>query len=198
MGLSLDATAGQTPLGEEERDGLLITTIATRGELDEFEQLGVEHAVTWTMSIRPRTDRILTEDFLRELHRRMFCDVWRWAGEYRRTNKDLGVDKLRIPVEIRKLLDDCRYWIDHGIFTEDEIGVRLRHRLVSVHPFANGNGRHSRLVADTLVTFGFGRTVFSCGSVNLTAPGAARAAYLSALRGADEGDYAALITFARS
>jgi Fic-DOC domain mobile mystery protein B len=197
VGLDLDPTAGQTPLVDDERDGLLITTITTRGQLDEFEQLGVEQAVTWTMSVRPDTDRILTEGFLKELHGRMFREVWQWAGEYRRTMKNIGVEPHQIPIEIRNLVDDCRYWIDHGTFGEDEVCVRFSHRLVSVHPFANGNGRHSRLMADTLVKFGLGRSPFSWGSTNLTTPGAARAAYLSALHAADQGDYAPLVEFAR-
>jgi Fic-DOC domain mobile mystery protein B len=149
------------------------------------------------MATRPAVERILTDDFVRELHRRMFREVWRWAGEYRRTNKNIGVESHRAPVEIRKLLDDCRYWIDHGTFGADELCLRFSHRLVSVHPFANGNGRHSRLMADTLVKYGLRGPVFSWGSTSLAAPGAARTAYLSALRAADQGDYAPLIDFAR-
>jgi len=111
MGLDLDFTEGQTPLDEDEKDGLLITSITTRGELDEFEQLGVEKATSWTLQTKPDLKRILTENFVLELHKRMFADIWQWAGEYRTSNKNLGVDRTRIRVEVKKLLDDCKYWI---------------------------------------------------------------------------------------
>jgi Fic-DOC domain mobile mystery protein B len=197
MGLDLDITDGQTPLDEDEKEGLLITTITTRGELDEFEQLGVERAIEWTMTRKLDLRQILTEDFVRELHKRMFGDIWKWAGQFRTSNKNLGVDKNEIRIELRNVLDDCRYWIDHTVFSEDEIAVRLSHRVVTIHPFTNGNGRHSRLMADILVSHGFGGPHFSWGRINLTAPGAARSAYLKAHREADKNDYQSLIDFAR-
>ncbi len=197
MGLDLDTTDGQTPLDEDEKEGLLITTITTRGELDEFEQLGVEGAIEWTMRRKLGLQHILTEELVKELHGRMFGDIWKWAGQFRTSNKNLGVDKNHIRTEVKKLLDDCRYWIDHNVFAEDEIAVRFSHRIVTIHPFSNGNGRHSRLIADILVSHGFGGLPFSWGSINLTAQGAARSAYLEALREADENDYRSLIEFAR-
>lgn len=127
----------------------------------------------------------------------MFDDIWRWAGEYRTSNKNIGVDKAQIRIEIKKLLDDCRYWIERRVFDEDEIAVRFSHRMVVIHPFSNGNGRHSRLIADTLVSFGFGKPHFSWGSINLTAQGAARSVYLNALREADQNNYLPLVEFAR-
>jgi len=127
----------------------------------------------------------------------MFQGIWRWAGKYRTSNKNLGVDRTQIRVEVRKLLDDCSYWVDHKIFNEDEVAVRLSHRIVGIHPFANGNGRHSRLLADTLVSFGLGKSHFSWGSVNLTTQGAARLAYLHALCEADGNNYGPLIEFTR-
>jgi Fic-DOC domain mobile mystery protein B len=197
MGLDLDLTDGQTPLDEDEKAGLLITSITTHGELDEFEQLGVEKATAWTLRAKPDIRRILTDDFVLELHKRMFEDIWQWAGEYRTSNKNLGVDKTQIRVEVKKLLDDCKYWIEHKTFDDDEIAIRFSHRMVFIHPFANGNGRHSRLIADTLVSFGLGKSYFSWGSINLTSPGAARSAYLAALREADQNNYRPLIEFAR-
>lgn len=197
MGLDLDYTEGQTPLDEDEKEGLLIATVTTRGELDEFEQLGVERAIEWTMRRKIALQQILTEDFVKELHKRMFEDVWKWAGEFRTSNKNRGVDKNQIRIELKNLLDDCRYWIDHRVFSEDEIAVRFSHRIVTIHPFANGNGRHSRLIADVLVSHGLGQPNFSWGSIDLTAPGAATLAYLKALHEADEDDYRSLIEFAR-
>ncbi|HSD62464.1 MAG TPA: mobile mystery protein B [Ignavibacteriaceae bacterium] len=197
MGLDLDYTDGQTPLDEDEKEGLLIPTITTRGELDEFEQLGVEKANEWLLTKKFSIDKILTEEFVRDLHRRMFSEIWKWAGEFRRSEKNIGVDPVMIPIQLRNLLDDSKYWIENKVFDEDEIAVRLSHRIVWIHPFANGNGRHSRLIADVLVNKGFGKPYFTWGSVNLTKEGEARDKYLAALRVADQHDYNPLIEFAR-
>ena len=197
MGLNLEYSDGQTPLSEDEKDGLLIPTITTRGDLDEFEQFGVENAIEWTRRRTISLPDILTEEFVLELHRHMFKNIWQWAGTFRTTNKNLGVDKNEIRTEIRKLLDDCRYWIDQQTFDKDEIAVRFSHRIVSIHPFVNGNGRHSRLIADILVSHGLGRPHFTWGSISLTAKDSARAAYLHALRQADALNYHELIQFAR-
>lgn len=197
MGLDIDFSEGQTPIDEDERNSLLIKTITTRGELNEFEQLGVEKAVEWSRKRKFGLDQILSEEFLKDLHRVMFEDIWKWAGEFRKSNKNLGVDWNEIRVELKKLLDDAKYWTANGVFDVDETAVRFSHRIVSIHPFANGNGRHSRLIADIMVSHGYGRPPFSWGSVSLVAQGAARSAYLSALRDADINDYRALIEFAR-
>jgi Fic-DOC domain mobile mystery protein B len=197
MGLDLDYSDGQTPLDEDEKEGLLIPTVTTRGELDEFEQLGVEKANEWLLNKKFSVNKILTEDFVKELHKRMFNDVWKWAGEFRKTNKNIGVDKFMIGPELKNLLDDCKYWIEKKVFSEDEMAVRLSHRMVLIHPFANGNGRHSRLIADVLITKGFGKAYFTWGSVSLIKQGDARTKYLAALRAADKNDYKSLIEFAR-
>jgi len=196
MGLDLDYMNGQTPLDEDEKDGLLIPTITNRGELDEFEQLGVEKANEWLLSRKFSVNKILTENFVKDLHKRMFKDIWKWAGEFRKSNKNIGVDKFIIGMELKNLLDDCNYWIENKVFSEDEIAVRLSHRMVLIHPFANGNGRHSRLMADILITKGFGKPYFTWGSVNLTKEGEARKKYLEALRAADQNDYKSLIEIA--
>lgn len=197
MGLELDYTNGQTPLDEDEKEGLLIPNITTRGELDEFEQLGVEQVTEWSMKRTFQVAQILTETFVSELHKRMFGDIWRWAGYFRTSNKNLGVDKSQIRIELKKLMDDGRYWIHEKTLSGDEIAVRFSHRLVTIHPFANGNGRHSRLIADILVSHGFGRPHFSWGSINLTAKGEARSKYIQALKEADQNNYKPLIEFAR-
>ncbi len=197
MGLNLDYTDGQTPLDEDEKEGILIPSITTRGELDEFEQLGVEKANEWLLSKKLNINKILTEEFIKDLHKRMFGDIWKWAGEFRKTNKNIGVDKFLIETELKNLLDDCKYWIEKEVFSEDEIAVRLSHRIVLIHPFTNGNGRHSRLMADVIITKGFGKPYFTWGSVSLTKQGDARRKYLAALREADENNYSPLIKFAR-
>ncbi|MBI2429051.1 MAG: mobile mystery protein B [Ignavibacteriales bacterium] len=197
MAVNLDYTDGQTPLDEDEKEGLLIPTITTRGELDEFEQHGVEKAIEWTLRRTIPLPDILTEDFVKQLHKRMFNEIWKWAGQFRTTNKNIGVDKNAIAVEIKKLMDDCRYWVEYKPFGDDEIAVRFSHRMVQIHPFSNGNGRHSRLIADILVNHGLGKPVFTWGSAKLTAKGTARSAYLNALREADRNNFKPLVEFAR-
>lgn len=200
MGLDIQYDEGQTPLDEDEKEGLKISNITTRGELDELEQRNIEDAVRWTLSRRKRFTmaEVLTEEFVRLVHTKMLGDVWDWAGSFRNSNKNIGVDKYQISIELRQLLDDCKYWIEHGTFSLDEIAVRFKHRIVFIHCFANGNGRHSRLMADILIERVLGGNVFTWGAENLVNTGEYRATYLHALREADNGNFELLIQFARS
>ena len=198
MGLDLEYINGQTPLDEEEKDGLLILTIATRGELDEFEQQNIEKAVQWILGRTFKPELFFTEDFVRMLHKRMYADVWAWAGEFRKTNKNIGVDKWKIPSDLKYLLDDAKYWHENNTYTQDEIAVRFKHRIVSIHCFPNGNGRHSRLMADIIIEQIYKQSVFSWGAANLSDEGYTRKSYLKAVKTADRGDYRLLLAFARS
>ena len=198
MGIDFAYEEGQTPLDEEEKEGLLISTITTREELDEFEQLNIQKAIEWTLRRRFKKEKILTEDFIKDLHKRMFGDVWRWAGTFRNSNKNIGIDRFQIGTEFRKLLDDTKYWIEYQIYEPDEIAIRFKHRIVSIHCFANGNGRHSRLMADLLIDQVFSLPVYSWGSSNLVKADKIRAAYLAAIKQADIGNMKPLIAFSRS
>lgn len=198
MGLDLEYINGQTPLDEEEKDGLLILTIATRGELDEYEQQNIEKAVQWILGRTFKPELFFTEDFVRMLHKRMYADVWAWAGEFRKTNKNIGVDKWKIPSDLKYLLDDAKYWHENNTYTQDEIAVRFKHRIVSIHCFPNGNGRHSRLLADIIIEKIYKQPVFSWGAANLSDEGDTRKSYLKAVKTADRGDYSLLLAFARS
>lgn len=198
MGLDLDYIDGQTPLDEDEKEGLLIKTIATRGELDEFEQQNIEQAVLWTLRRSFKADTVFTEEFIRAVHKRMYNNVWTWAGEFRKTNKNIGVDKWQIPTELRYLLDDVKFWYANNTYSPDEISIRLKHRLVSIHCFPNGNGRHSRLLADIVIEKIFKLPHYTWGAGNLVKQGDQRTAYLSAIRAADAGDIQPLINFAKS
>jgi fido (protein-threonine AMPylation protein) len=104
MGLKLEYIEGQTPIDEDEKEGLLIPTISTRGELDEFEQANIQQAVEWTLKSKSQKNELLTEDFLLLVHKKMFNEVWQWAGTKRKTNKNIGVDKFQISIETRKLI----------------------------------------------------------------------------------------------
>lgn len=198
MGLELEYIYGQTPLDEEEKEGLLKKTVSTRAELDEQEQLNIEESKVWLLKTKLNLDKILTEEFIKELHIKMFGTVWRWAGTYRRSNKNIGIDKIEIPFQLRQLIDNTKYWIENKTFSEDEIVIRFSHRLVQIHLFPNGNGRHSRLIADVLMNKGFGKDEFTWGSTNLTTAGTVRSLYLTALRNADSGNFKDLIAFAHS
>jgi Fic-DOC domain mobile mystery protein B len=198
MGLDLEYIDGQTPLDEEEKEGLLIPTIATRGELDEFEQQNIEQAVLWYLGKSFKPDNLFTEQFICNLHKRMYGNVWAWAGTFRKTNKNIGVDKHQIPMQLKYLLDDAKYWLTNNTYSPDEFAIRFKHRLVSIHCFANGNGRHSRLVADIIIEKLLKMHHYSWGAANLVKQGDSRKAYITAVRAADAGDIHQLINFARS
>lgn len=198
MGLILDYHYGQTPLSEEETDGLRIKSIATHGELDEFEQLNIQKAVQWAMSKRFTQPTILTEQFIKKVHRQMFSEVWKWAGTFRQSEKNLGVAWHQIGLDLRQLLDDTNFWIANSTFPPDEIVLRFKHRLVSIHCFPNGNGRHARLIADIMIENIFELPIFNWNNSNIVRPDETRNNYITALKAADNGSIKELIAFARA
>jgi len=183
-----------TPLTPEEMRDLIPAHIAYRRELNEAEQENIVRAQEWALSRRRDP---LSEKFVKDLHRRMLGDVWQWAGKFRTSARNIGIDYWQIPVALRQLLDDAKAWIEYSAYPPDEIAVRFHHRLVQIHPFPNGNGRHSRLMAD-LLAMQLGRERFSWGRGSLRTAGAARARYVEALRAADDHDIAPLLVFARA
>lgn len=185
---------GATPIDPDEKAGLKFAHVTTRGELDELEQANIEQGLGW-LSRRRRRD-ILDDGFLRTLHRRLFGDVWRWAGSYRSTEKNIGVAPFQIGVQVRMLLGDARYWSQHGVYEPLEAAARFHHRLVQIHPFANGNGRHGRIATDILLqdVYRHPPIVWADG-VDLQADTARRTAYIAALRAADRGDVGPLLAF---
>jgi len=193
---------GATPLDATDIAGLIPTWVATRGDLDQVEQENIAKALVWSVAHGPETlAALLSDDMLRSLHRRMFGDVWRWAGVYRMHDTNLGVHWPYIGTRVCDLVADvtaqtldpeCLTW------SADELSVRFHHRLVTIHPFPNGNGRHARFAADLLVGI-LGEPPFTWGGADLARVGSARTRYLAALRHADERlDYRPLIEFARS
>lgn len=198
MGLIITYYEGQTPIDDDEKQGLLIPTVGTRSELDEFEQLNIEDAIQWMLKSSFDPDIVLTEKFILNVHKRMFGNVWRWAGRFRKSNKNIGVDKWQIPVELKILCDDCQFWIKNTVYEPDELAIRFKHRLVKIHCFSNGNGRHSRLMGDIIIHKIFNQPLFTWGINDLTHQSTIRSKYLSAIREADNGNYAQLLAFARS
>jgi Fic-DOC domain mobile mystery protein B len=186
-----------TPLTPEEHDGL-IPNLATHEELNEWERDNILRARQWALGDRQLT-RLdpMTEDYIRELHNRMFDQTWTWAGTYRNTEKNLGVLVAHIRERLAQCLGNAKYWLENKTYNLDECAIRFHYELVVIHAFPNGNGRHARLVAD-IVAAKYERSVFSWGSTDLIPAGKARATYLTALRAADHGDIKEILKFARS
>ena len=189
---------GQTPLDEEEKRDL-IPIVLIRQDLDRFEQQNILEARKWIMkkSAIARYD-IHAEKFLLQLHTRMFKHVWKWAGNYRKSNKNIGVEFFLIPIEVKKLLQDLTFWLENNTYSLEDLPVVVHHRLVKIHLFPNGNGRHARLYAD-IMTLKYGQPPLTWGGkVNLNEPNKIRTQYIQALREADYGNYQPLLTFSRN
>lgn len=189
---------GQTPLDEDEKRDL-IPTLITREDLDAFEQENILEARKWIMqkSVLAKQD-IFTEKFILNLHKRMYGHVWKWAGTYRKSNKNIGIEYYLVPTELRQLLDDANYWLENETYSVTDLAIIFHHRLVKIHLFPNGNGRHARLCADVIVAKYGGDKLTWGGNSDLTKPDDIRKAYIAALREADAGDYESLLEFARS
>lgn len=185
---------GATPLAEEEREGLRFRHIETRGELDRMEQANMVDGLRWLG--RQKAPDVLTEAFALKLHQKLFGEVWRWAGRFRSTEKNIGVAPHQIAMQLRLLLDNTRYQAEHQSYPPLELALRFHHRLVQVHPFPNGNGRHARIMTDALLRYCLGHAPIlweGRGSGHLQLPGEHRAAYIQALRAADARDFAPLL-----
>jgi Fic-DOC domain mobile mystery protein B len=190
--------AGQTPLDEEEKRDL-IPSLVTREDLDAFEQENILEARKWVMqkSVLSKLD-VFSEKFLLNLHKRMYGHVWKWAGTFRKTNKNIGVDKIYLATELHTLLGDAQYWLEYQTYPISDLAVIFHHRLVKIHLFPNGNGRHARMCADVIVAKFGGEKLSWGGNSDLTKPDEIRTRYIAALREADGGNYEPLLAFARS
>ena len=194
--IDFDYPEDATPLDPNETKGLLLSHITTRTELDRWEQDNINEALAWIDQRKPKN--ILEESFIKLLHKKMFCNVWKWAGTFRQSEKNIGIVWYMVPIELKQLCDDVEYWIENKTFSEDEIAAIFHHRLVSIHPFANGNGRHARLMADILLENVLHKSPFTWGRASLTNAGTTRKQYIQSLVAADKGDYKPLLAFVRS
>ena len=186
---------GNTPLSPEELADL-IPNLATKEELNEWERENILLARGWALGDRTNAMEIASDEYIRKLHGKMFDQTWKWAGEYRRTEKNIGVPFHELRERLMALLGDVRYWIENKTYSPDETALRFHHRLALIHPFPNGNGRHARLIADVLA-MRLGRPAFTWGAANLIEESEARNRYLEAIRAADNGDIQPLLKFAR-
>jgi Fic-DOC domain mobile mystery protein B len=189
---------GATNLSPEDRRGILQTWITHRAELNKAEAQNILAGAAWARRRRGLNPADLLDDkYAKALHKRMFGDVWNWAGKYRDRESNIGAKPHLIATEVSALFNDARYWLEHKTYEPDELAARLHHRLVCIHPFPNGNGRLTRMMADLLVER-LGRKPFTWGRGSLTEVSELRASYMAALRAADDHDIEPLLHFARS
>ncbi len=194
--MNFDYPPGATPIDPDETEGLLLSHITNRAELDRWEQDNIKEAEEWAFRRKPRD--LISTNFTCRLHKRMFDRVWKWAGVLRKSDKNIGVEAWEIRSSLKDLLEDVKIWIEQEVYVPDEIAARFHHRLVAIHLFANGNGRHARLMTDLLLVHILEQPPFTWGSESLVQAGHCRANYISALRAADRHDYRPLLEFVRS
>jgi Fic-DOC domain mobile mystery protein B len=193
MTAAMEYPEGATPLDPDELSGLKFKHISTREQLDELEQVNIESGLRWLA--RHKGD-VLTDGFAVTLHKRLFGDVWNWAGSFRKTGKNIGIEPVQIGVQLRALMDDARFWAEHNTYPAPEAAIRLHHRLVQIHPFPNGNGRHARIMADAALARVYGAEAIDwAGGHDLQKMNGRRAAYIAALKAADRGDILPLMRF---
>jgi Fic-DOC domain mobile mystery protein B len=193
--MKFEYAVGATPLGSDEINGLIPLHITIQSQLNEWEAANILKAESWLFSANHGD--FLTIDFIKSLHLKMFNATWKWAGKFRTTERNIGITPYKITADLSQLLEDVRYQIINKSFSLDEIAYRFHHRLVAIHPFPNGNGRHSRLMTDLLLAQA-GQVRFTWGRYKLETESPVRKQYINALRAADKHDYAALAIFVRS
>ena len=190
----MDDPDGATPIDPDELEGLKFSHIETRDELDQLEQQNIQEGYNWLARQRKYKD-FISEDFLKALHEKLFGSVWSWAGQFRRSEKNIGIDPIHIPEELRNLLDDAKFWVENKTFSREEFAARFHHRLVKIHPFANGNGRHARIMTDVILEKGLGVAPVNWGATPLEKESEHCQNYIQALRAADKNDYGQLLEF---
>ncbi len=198
MALTAPPAAGATPLRAEDLEGLKLPHLSTLAQLNEAEAANILDGQRW--ALRARTSQLpdlLTDDYLQRLHAAMFGAVWRWAGEFRNHDTNIGCGFTEIRPQLRALYGEAAGWLEFGTYPAEEFAIRLHHRVVLIHPFANGNGRHARLLADVVLLRHFKRARLAWGGGSLDNADPDRERYLDALRAADHHDYRALIEFTR-
>ena len=190
----MDYPDGATPLDLDEMEGLRFKHVSTRGELDQLEQANITQGLQWLD--KQKSPDVLNEEFVCDLHKRLFGDVWKWAGSFRRTEKNIGIDPVQIAIQLRQLLDDAHFWVENDIYPSKELAARFHHRLVYIHLFPNGNGRHARVMADVVLTKLLDEQPIDwAGGYRLEDMNERRNEYIAGLRAADGHDFATLLEF---
>jgi len=194
MSDALEYPDGATPLDPDEMAGLRLQHISTRGELNQLEQANIIEGMNWLK--KQKAPDILSEGFVCDLHKKLFGQVWQWAGQFRTTEKNIGVDPRQVAVQLRQLLDNAQYWLDNDTHPPKELAARFHHRLVHIHLFSNGNGRHARIMADAILTKLMDEPAIDwAGGYKLEKMNERRDQYIAALRAADDHDFEKLFDF---
>lgn len=181
---------GATPLDPAELVGLKLKHVGARRELDEVEQANIIAGLLWLRA--QRLTRVTDMALLVQLHKQLFGEVWSWAGSFRKTEKNIGVDPLQISQQLRNLLDDAVAWHRYQTYPPRQALLRLHHGIVKIHPFANGNGRFARIYTDWVADKLYGIAPIQWGNADLQRTSAIRGAYIAALRAADGNDFSPL------
>lgn len=199
MTVLIDNPEGATPLSPDDILGLKHKHVETREQLNELEAANILQGQIWASKLKVRTlESIFVRDFIAELHRALFGDVWDWAGDFRLRELNIGVDPLNIPVELHNFLEDAKCWIEFNHYDHLELSARIQHRLVKIHPFVNGNGRHSRIFTDIVRVFLLKEKPMKWAEAKLENMTTERAAYISGLRKADGGDFTEFVEYLRN
>jgi Fic-DOC domain mobile mystery protein B len=192
--LTAEQSKGITPLDPNEAAGLIPAHVSTQDELNEWEQANILKAERWAFERKRKPSDVLLPAFVRSLHKKMFDDTWEWAGQFRLTDKNIGIPWQGIPEGLHNLCEDAKYWLDHRVFEPCQLAAQFHYRLAHIHPFPNGNGRHARLMTDVLLV-ALGHSRFEWGGGDLHGAGDARRHYIAALRAADENNFDPLYEF---
>ena len=190
----MDFPEGATPLDADELEGLKFAHIQSREELNQVEQANIQEGFKWLAKQGKKTD-FLSREFIVTLHQKLFGQVWSWAGTFRTTEKNIGIDPISISTALQNLSDDTRYWIEQSTYTREEFAARFHHRLVCIHPFPNGNGRFARIMTDIVLVNYLNEPGINWGANALLSDNQHRDNYIQALRAADKHDYTQLIQF---
>lgn len=180
---------GQTPIDDDEKLAL-IPHIDTLEELNIWEHENIIEARKWAMSSRVlKISDVFDLDFLVKLHKKMFNKTWKWAGNLRASNKNIGCDFYQIRTELKNLSDDIKFWLEKNTYNAKQLALIIHHRLVKIHLFPNGNGRHARLAADCILKKLDSTKKIDWEGKNFRSSEELRKKYITALRSSDKGDY---------
>ena len=131
-------------------------------------------------------------EWMQKLHCDMFDNVWDWAGKFRKVELSIGIKAYLVPISLKDLVDDIEFWKKNKTFDMYETATRIHHRAVQIHPFQNGNGRWSRMLANIYLRQN-GSMPVKWQEDLLSSENPKRNEYIKALKMADNGDYKALI-----
>lgn len=196
MSLLIENPDGATPLTADDIQGLKHPHVQTRGQLNGLEAANILQGQIWLGNIKTITvDDIFSRDFVNELHKKLFGDVWQWAGAFRLREVNIGIEPSHIPTRLHDFLEDAKCWVEYKHYSELELCARIQHGLVFIHPFVNGNGRHSRIMTDVVRVFLLDKPPLKWANANIDDQGIERKAYLETLYAADRGDFSKMITY---